>query len=1020
MRVSVLMGCLLIMMSGWIHPAWAQDKVTLRTSNQDEYSRLVFVWPAAADYVLEKPDSQTVIVKFKKAAALDSSLFSASSVPNIENFSVLASDPLSVLIKIPDKSRVRDLSIGNRVVIDVFTAPGSPQKPKAEKTEISKKPPEEPSKTPPVKATPTPAAEKVAEKKEEKTVTKQLSKLDTVSVQPATQSQTIKLKTKEAPTMVLLSSTHNFGLAAFELNGKLFLGNDKSDLAIKPQLSGPQAGAIKNIESVPSDTGSVFAMKPPEGMQYKGQGGGLVWRVLFSPETKTPEGTEPRRVEPVAQEKDRGGKIVWPLQNARSVLSIKDPQTGQAIKIVTVEKADQSGGPTRQFVEFDVLNSPIGLAIVPKVDDLEIKVTTAGVEISRPGGLTLAEDRLVKTAKAVSSSIQPMSAAGAQRLYDFKNWQLGGLSAVNENRTILLENLNDLSEGGKSESLLTLAKMYLSNGMGHEAQGVLRFAITDTPLLADSPEFKALQGAAEIISGHFEEGLKTLSLNQLEPFIEIKYWKAAALAGLGDWQQAIDVMPQDLAVIDEYPPAIENRLAPVFAEIALRAGNVEQGKNLLAKLEKNAKDLSVSQAAALVYLKGEAARQAGKTDETKKLWQTLIDGKDDLYRVKAGLALARLLVDKKELTPAKAIDSLERLRYAWRGDDLEAHINAWLGRTYFESGDYIKGLKIMREAAIFVPETALAQRITGDMSDLFIDLFVSEKLDAMSPLDAVAAYNEFSELIPLDERGDRIVERLAEHLVKSDLLGRAADLLDYQIKHRLSGEQAYTTGVRLAAIRLLDSQPEKALAVLNMAQQKFSELPEEMKTPARVRELSLLRARALSRQGRPDQALEMLRTIEQTPDVNRLRADIAWTAGYWDDASEALGDVLLDQNISLTKPPDEKNTGFILQRAIALNLASDRIALADMRTKYTDLMNQTPKGKIFEVITRTRQSAALSDRETLLSVVSEVDLFSDFLNSYKSMQAPEQPKAPAPAAPATPPAAQPTAASDQSSGSTSP
>jgi hypothetical protein len=163
-----------------------------------------------------------------------------------------------------------------------------------------------------------------------------------------------------------------------------------------------------------------------------------------------------------------------------------------------------------------------------------------------------------------------------------------------------------------------------------------------------------------------------------------------------------------------------------------------------------------------------------------------------------------------------------------------------------------------------------------------------------------------------------------------------------------------------------------------------------MKTPARARELSLLRARALSRQGSPDQALEMLRAIEQTPDVNLLRADIAWTAGYWDDAAEALGDVLFDKNLSAEKTLEDKHIDLILRRAIALNLASDRMALADMRTKYSTPMNATPKGKIFEVITRPRQSAGLSDRETLMSVVSEVDLFSDFLSSYKVMQAPEQ------------------------------
>ena len=121
---------------------------------------------------------------------------------------------------------------------------------------------------------------------------------------------------------------------------------------------------------------------------------------------------------------------------------------------------------------------------------------------------------------------------------------------------------------------------------------------------------------------------------------------------------------------------------------------------------------------------------------------------------------------------------------------------------------------------------------------------------------------------------------------------------------------------------------------------------------------------------------------------HRLRADIAWTAGYWDDAAEALGDVVTDQDISLTRPLKDEHTALLLQQAIALNLAGDRIALANMREKYTDLMTQTSKSKVFEVITRPRQSGALADRETLLSVVSEVDLFKEFLDAYKNATPP--------------------------------
>src|SRR5690606_9872785 len=106
------------------------------------------------------------------------------------------------------------------------------------------------------------------------------------------------------------------------------------------------------------------------------------------------------------------------------------------------------------------------------------------------------------------------------------------------------------------------------------------------------------------------------------------------------------------------------------------------------------KALLPGQQAALTYLKGEAARQGRKYDQTRKLWEELAKGPDDLYRTRANLALTRLQVDQKKMNREDEINHLERLRYAWRGDELEAQINYWLGRAYFQQKQYAKGLNI--------------------------------------------------------------------------------------------------------------------------------------------------------------------------------------------------------------------------------------------------------------------------------------------------------------------------------------
>jgi hypothetical protein len=991
MRLIHLITLLFLMITGFINPALAAESITVRAGAHDEYSRLVFEGPASASYTLDKSTKGTLVINFKKGGALDAAAAQKTELANIRGISVLSQDPLKVSLAIPEGSKIRDMLAGDRLIIDVYNAPGA--KPKPEPLKVENKAPQKTEEKKAEEKTEAKPAEKIEDKKEEKTAAEEAAAATPPTAQPEAgksflEPVIVKSKGKASPTIVSLSSTQNFGLAAFTYGGHLFLVNDKSDLLLEPQISGPQSKQMSALAEIKADQGKVHVLTLAAENKLQAQGGGLVWRLLVSPDVAPEKGIDPERKD-VKRDIERSGKILWPLESARNVIQMTDPQTGQTIVAVTVESADMSAGRSRSFVDFDVLDSAIGLAIIPKVDDLEVTVVGGNVQISRPGGLSLVDQTLFAAASVPPPTAEQKNPTTSQRVFDFKSWQLGGVKAVADNRTILLGGLKDLTDGAKIESLLTLGKMYISNGLAPEAKGVLGLAEAESPSIKESPEFMALRGAAHVLNQENEEGLADLSIEGLKPFEEINYWKAAALANLGDWQQAATVMPKSVGAIADYPEEVQNRIALVLSEIALRSGNVPLGEQFLALVNAHEKVLRDPQRAALNYLKGEAARQNKNLAETKKLWEPLTTGPDDLYRAKAGLALTRLKVDNKELLPVKAIDNLERLRYAWRGDELEAQINSWLGRTYFESGDYIKGLKIMRDAATYVPGTALAQRIAGDMSDVFSGLFLGPDLEKVSPLDAVALYNQFTELVPQDERGDQIVEKLAEHLVKSDLMGRAGDLLNFQLQKRLQGEAAYTTAERLAAIRLLDGDPQKALAALNLAEQKFSELPEEMKTAVRKRKLVLLRARALSKDGHPDKAIKMLNDMaEATPETNALRADIAWKAGYWDDAAEALGDVILDQNISMTRPLEKKQVSLLMQNAIALNLASNRIALANLREKYSELMNQTDKAKIFEVITRPRQSGALADRDTLLGAVNEVDLFSDFLNSYKTMKEP--------------------------------
>ena len=66
-------------------------------------------------------------------------------------------------------------------------------------------------------------------------------------------------------------------------------------------------------------------------------------------------------------------------------------------------------------------------------------------------------------------------------------------------------------------------------------------------------------------------------------------------------------------------------------------------------------------------------------------------------------------------------------------------------------------------------------------------------------------------LTPAGVEGDEVIQRLADRLVALDLLGRAAELPDHQLKYRLRGVEMARVGTRLAVLHLMNGTPEGAI-----------------------------------------------------------------------------------------------------------------------------------------------------------------------------------------------------------------
>ncbi len=938
-----------------------QDNVEVRGSDHDGYSRLVIEWPNSVSFNTQKISNQ-IVINFEKPATINLDDINQKTLRNIGSISASDNENLTLNINIADNAKYRDFKIGKRIMVDVYDSEGQPDQTSKPITTSAKNTPSA------IKTTTQPPSNE---------------DLETATSTNA-QSNNEPQITGQQPHLITISSTQSIGMAAFERAGFLWLVLDRGDLKTAPLLSGPNKEDFSTLEKIDiGNNGVAYRMAKPQGYYFYGEGGGILWRLVMSP--------NPRNSKSILPIVTPQSNILWPITNAAKLIEFEDPIVGDMITVATVTQSSDFAGAARQYVEFETFQSPIGLAFAPRADNITAQKNREGILISKPNGLAVSPMRDTAGATIKDDIAREEEVFDAQdnpnlinTIYDFDRWKMGGITALDNNRRVLMSDLGDKKGAAKAEDLITLAKLNIANDRGPEALGLLRVAANELPGIDESPEFISLRAAASTLSARYEEALEDFQTPSLTKYDETNYWKAYALAGLEDWVQADKIMPDDFRSLQSYPNLIREPLTLQLAEIALRAGKVNTAQDLLESLEPDFPKMSMARQSAWKYLNGELERQKENFDAALDNWTPLLTGDDDYYRAKAGLSVTRMQLERQKITPEKAIDRLESLRYAWRGDELESLINYRLGEVYIANNDYLKGLSVLRNAVSISPNAKVTEEITNYMTSTFRQIFTAGELEKVSPIDAVSIYEEFKELTPIGAEGDLFVQNLAERLVDMDLLSRAASLLDHQVTHRLKGEDRAKVAIRLAAIRLLNNQHDGALAALDTAQNALRTAggtPDTFK----VREIKLLRARALSKLNRSNEALAVLNSMAEDKDVIKLKADVAWASGQWDIAADAFEKLMLSENISNSTAPDEYASGLIINRAIALNLAGERSALDNLAREYGDIMQQSNSLQIFDLVTRPRSLGMLDNRDSISSLISEVDLFGEFLENYKSI-----------------------------------
>ncbi len=295
-----------------------------------------------------------------------------------------------------------------------------------------------------------------------------------------------------------------------------------------------------------------------------------------------------------------------------------------------------------------------------------------------------------------------------------------------------------------------------------------------------------------------------------------------------------------------------------------------------------------------------------------------------------------------------------------------------LAALYIRGGQYREGLATMKLAVTHFSNYSVSAVIAKRMNELFAEIFLRDGAEDLPAIDALALYFEFEELTPVGAEGDEVIQRLADRLVALDLLGRAAELLEHQVKYRLKGVEMARVGTRLAITHLMNGAPEDAIRALRRS--RLKNMPEDLLVQRRH-----IRVRALADLGRDEDALKRL-AGDNSIEAELLRADIFWRAGKWSEVAEA-SERLLDLT-PLRRPLTSFASRHMLRYVVALALAGDAAGLKRLNRLYAAVMRGDPNQQAFDVITSDAGSRVTSFRE-LPNAVARVSSFEAFMTSYR-------------------------------------
>ena len=645
------------------------------------------------------------------------------------------------------------------------------------------------------------------------------------------------------------------------------------------------------------------------------------------------------------QPRHQGEPFTAKLKNAQTDLTVDLGVDGDVLFVVCADQTNKII-PAYDYPDFTRLESYQGVAFDLKSEDLECTYLRKTIYINKLGGI------------GNSIATTDVSTVTSRTIFDD--------FAPDDPQANVRQLITQVYSGSPTlEDAVDLVWNYVYQGLALESQGVMHGILAKNADLELNNLWKTMAGLAALMRGQYDIAEKNLMGIQDEP--DVTLWRSIALC-CGNHKVDPFEVSRVLAgkkYLLKLPPVVRDKLWVRVLEFGL----LRNQQKLLEEYTLKGDSPTTRIALPMYRLVSAYLQLDPKNPSTVNalfdIWQEAPNTKAGVF---AAFERLKFLHKVKKITPDQELKELEKLRFQWRGDQLEYVIAKYLIDRYMEQKQYAKLLSVARKTIKYFLKRSHEDGLPQVMQEALVKYFQQDHLPV---LEMLSIFQEYTSIAPDNEQGDMIMIRATNMLANLELYDVVVNLLREYLNQKVKeGPDAQDRRdhilYRMAVAYHLDRKFQEALKTLD----EIKETPKDL-----IDDTAILRSEIYLQSGKEDKALGGL---GDTAAQLIHKAEIFLGDRKWKQAQDVYHHLLSGHY----KLSDSDKAHAIVNYVLCLYMDKHPAKLQAANAEFSEFMKGKPGGQAFELLTVPDAKVSL----TQLQSIQQISTFAERLKGLFSQK----------------------------------